>query len=114
MKLIIDISKYTIDIAKLGNVISDADNEIVAKAIANGILLPKEHGRLIDADSLLSKFDETYRSKIGLVPDCLAEGFVQCEKLIKNEPTIYEGVKNANRNSLIPTGKPVGLYDNPK
>lgn len=98
MKLIIDIPKYTIDIAKLGSVISDTDNETVAKAIADGIPLPKEHGRLIDADSLLSKFDEAYKSKIGLVPDCLAEGFLQCEKLINNEPTIYKGAKNENRN----------------
>lgn len=75
-----------------------SSKEAMMYAIKNGVPFPKEHGRLIDADSLLNKFDKTYRSKIGLVPDCLAEGFVQCEKLIKNEPTIHEEAKNANRN----------------
>ena len=32
----------------------DADLEIVGKAIANGIILPKGYGRLIDADQLMN------------------------------------------------------------
>lgn len=117
MKILIELPEAEYDLIMKSDktVFADASGkEAMMYAIKNGVQFPKECGRLINADSLLNKFDETYRSKIGLVPDCLAEGFVQCEKLIKNEPTIYEGVKNANRNSLIPTGKPVGLYDNPK
>lgn len=101
MQIVIELPEAEYNLVMKSNKTAFADassKEAMMYAIKNGVPLPKEHGRLIDADSLLNKFDETYRLKIGLVPDCLAEGFVQCEKLIKNEPTIYEGAKNANRN----------------
>lgn len=101
MKILIELPEAEYDLIMKSNKTAFANassKETMMYAIKNGVPFPKEHGRLIDADSLLNKFDETYRSKIGLVPDCLAEGFVQCEKLIKSEPTIYEGVKNSNRN----------------
>lgn len=91
-------SEYDLIMKSNKTALADASSkEAMMYAIKNGIPLPKEHGRLIDADSLLNKLDETYKSKIGLVPDCLAEGFMQCEKLIRSEPTIYEGSKNENR-----------------
>lgn len=101
MQIVIELPKSEYDLIMKSNKTALADavsKEAMMYAIKNGVPLPEECGRLIDADSLLNKFDETYVSKIGLVPDCLAEGFVQCENLIKSEPTIYEGSKNANRN----------------
>lgn len=52
MKVVIDIPKYVYDMVKECKEIIDADNEIVAKAIISGTPLPKDHGRLIDADIL--------------------------------------------------------------
>ena len=47
-------------------------------------------GRLIDADILLGAMDEKYKEKKDIVPDNLAEGFFQMEKLIKEQPTVYD------------------------
>lgn len=101
MKILIELpeAEYNLIIKSNETALANASSkEAMMYAIKNGVPFPKECGRLIDADSLLSKFDEAYKSKIGLVPDCLAEGFLQCEKLINNEPTIYKGAKNENRN----------------
>lgn len=46
--------------------------------------------RLIDADILLGAMDERYKEKKDIVPDNLAEGFFQMEKLIKEQPTAYD------------------------
>lgn len=46
--------------------------------------------RLIDADLLLSSIDKRYNEKVNIVPDNLAEGFVQMEKLIKEQPTAFD------------------------
>lgn len=46
--------------------------------------------RLIDADLLLPQVGNRYDEKKDIVPDNLAEGFVQMEKLIKEQPTAYD------------------------
>lgn len=46
--------------------------------------------KLIDADKLLNKMSERYDEKKSIVPDNLAEGFLQMEKLIKEQPTAYD------------------------
>lgn len=46
--------------------------------------------RLIDADLLLSCIGDRYTEKKEIVPNNLAEGFVQVEKLIKEQPTAYD------------------------
>lgn len=46
--------------------------------------------RLIDADLLLSSIDKRYNEKVNIVPDNLAERFVQMEKLIKEQPTAFD------------------------
>ena len=46
--------------------------------------------RLIDADLLLPQIGNRYDEKKDIVPDNLAEGFVQMEKLIKEQPTAYD------------------------
>ena len=63
--------------------------------LKNGIPLPKGHGELKDTKAILDKFDETYNSKVGLIPDNLAEGFMQCEKLIKIAQTLVKADKES-------------------
>lgn len=46
--------------------------------------------RLIDADLLLSLMDKRFKEKKDIVPNNLAEGFMQMEKLIKEQPTAYD------------------------
>lgn len=46
--------------------------------------------RLIDADLLLSQISNRYNEKKDIVPDNLAEGFMQMEKLIKEQPIAYD------------------------
>lgn len=46
--------------------------------------------RLIDADVLVDSLSKRYNEKVGVVPDNLAEGFVQVEKLIKEQPLVYD------------------------
>lgn len=47
-------------------------------------------GRLIDADKLIDSMDDRYKEKVNNVPDNLAEGFIQMEKLIKEQPTVFD------------------------
>lgn len=47
-------------------------------------------GRLIDADALIEAMDKRYNEKKDIVPNNLAEGFMQMEKLIKEQPTAYD------------------------
>lgn len=46
--------------------------------------------RLIDADALIKGMGKRYNEKAGIVPDNLAEGFLQMEKLINDQPTAYD------------------------
>lgn len=43
--------------------------------------------RLIDADLLIKCMNNRYNEKKDIVPDNLTEGFMQMEKLIKEQPT---------------------------
>lgn len=43
---------------------------------------------LISRSALLAQMDDRYRREIKLAPDNMAEGFVQMEKLIKEQPTV--------------------------
>lgn len=44
---------------------------------------------LISRSALLEAMDERYKEKKGIVQDNLAEGFMQMEKLIKEQPAAY-------------------------
>lgn len=54
--------------------------------------------RLIDADALLNAMDKRYKEKEGVVLDNLAEGFMQMEKLIKEQPIAYDVEKVEKEN----------------
>lgn len=53
--------------------------------------------RLIDVDVLLNVMDERYKEKQDIVPDNLAEGFMQMEKLIKEQPIVNTWVPCSER-----------------
>jgi hypothetical protein len=46
--------------------------------------------KLIDADKLIDSMDDRYKEKVNNVPDILAEGFMQMEILIKEQPTAFD------------------------
>ena len=46
--------------------------------------------RLIDVDKLIESMDDIYKEKVNNVPDNLAEGFMQMEKLIRQQPTAFD------------------------
>ena len=45
--------------------------------------------RYIDADALIEAMDKRYKEKKDIVPNNLAEGFVQMERLIREQPTAF-------------------------
>lgn len=47
-------------------------------------------GVLISRQKLIDSIEKRYIQKKGSVPDNLAEGFVQMEKLIKEQPTAFD------------------------
>lgn len=57
-------------------------------------------GDLISRQALLNAMDKRYNEKKDIIPDNLAEGFMQMEKLIKEQPTAYdvEKVEEALKN----------------
>lgn len=48
---------------------------------------------LINRRALLDSMDKRYKEKRNIVQDNLAEGFVQMEKLIKEQPAAYNADK---------------------
>ena len=48
------------------------------------------NGDLISRKALLGSMDKRYKEKCSVVQDNLAEGFMQMEKLIKEQPTAYD------------------------
>ncbi len=85
VKLIIEMPTSAYDWLKNGFPDED-DGKYAIKAIVNGTLLPKEHGRLIDADEL-------YESLI-FPTEQFAKGF---KELLDDAPTVIEAdeVRNA-------------------
>lgn len=60
--------------------------DAVSRALQRGRVIM----RLIDAELLLLRISDRYDAKKNIVPDNLAEGFVQMEKLIKEQPTSFD------------------------
>lgn len=82
------------------------DIQVMLGALSNGTLLPKGHGRLIDADKTLSiawtnfyKHEDEWEKKdddylpIGRLYD--QNGFECCQQTIVNAPTIIEADKES-------------------
>ena len=98
MQIVIDIPEKLYK-QQLGSYWSG--NILIHDAILNGTLLPKGHGRLIDADALKTYIDDCdccvgcENESYGCAdkckcPDYLDEGM---ERIINNQPTIIEADK---------------------
>ena len=90
MQIVIDIPNIAYENTKRFGKLSTINDDELANAIINGTVLPKNHGKLIDADKLgLTNFeivmcDGDYKEALKML----------CEK-IKNAPTIVDAeVKN--------------------
>ena len=66
-------------------------DQIIALDIAIKALEPCEDA--ISRSSLLSKLDDCYKEKIKIAPDNMTEGFMQVEKLIKQELPVTSQLK---------------------
>lgn len=91
MKIVIEIDEKVYDWLKNGYP-DEKDGEYAIRIISNGVPLPKNHGRLIDAD-VLRKDDEITKwltinpIRTGKTVKMFSELFV---KKIDNTPTIIE------------------------
>ena len=82
MKIVIDISENQYKIVK--EYIETVDDEnLLANAIANGMVLSKGHGRLIDADELFWDIQTDEQMRLG-------EHLAWVKERIDNAPTIIE------------------------
>ena len=106
MKIVIDISKNLYNNLKDLYVIAPhmISKEEMMYAIINGNILPKNHGRLIDADALRKSFQESIDEchkwaenvKEGEMYARVSQSlgtFVECSLRTKNAPTIIEADK---------------------
>ena len=73
-------------------------------------------GDLISRSALLNAMDERYKEKRGNVSDNFAEGFMQMEKLIKEQPTAYnvEKVAAGLEESTIMMANSKEFWDDPQ
>ena len=92
MKIVIDIDEEVYNEAKASGLPCMYD-ELVASAVGEGIPLPKGHGRLIDADAILT--EEYEKLEIGFDDyTIIYDAFVNTIKEIVNlTPTIIEADK---------------------
>ena len=82
MKIVIDISENQYKIVK--EYIETVDDEnLLANAIANGMVLSKGHGRLIDADELFWDIQTDEQMRLG-------EHLAWVKERIDSAPTIIE------------------------
>ena len=88
MKIVIDIPE---DMYNDANILIVKDFPELKRAIANGIPLPKRHGRLIDADKLNRKKKYCFSTERGAFPK--SEWFIKVDDLF-SAPTIIEADKN--------------------
>ena len=85
MKLIIDIPDYDLDSVQNGSIACGQ----VLKAVKNGILLPKGHGRLVDENYIIAEL--VYRKHL------LSDG-VKCGEVAKifNNAVVIDADKESN------------------
>lgn len=86
-----EAKEFLINISyKLGNMsveyLTEKDGEKMREAIE--VLEQELCEDTISRSNLLSKLDICYKEKIRVAPDNMAEGFMQVDKLIKQEPPV--------------------------
>jgi hypothetical protein len=91
MKIVIDIQREEYEDIKYYGTIVDESRDYIASIILNGELLPKCHGRLIDADKLNRKKKYCFQTKYGVFPQ--SDYFIKVDDLF-SASTIIEASKN--------------------
>ena len=102
MQIVIDIDEKRFrDIQRISTVQLKRRTPTLEQVIANGILLPKGHGRLIDADVLISGIKDLKKSQwykdntnFAYLPRKEAVAIIE-EIIIGDAPTIIEADKEA-------------------
>lgn len=104
MQIVIDIPEKLIELAQT-ELVMGGDMPTIANAISNGIVLPKGHGRLIDADAFIKTMEgasKRQKYKELLIDDLLTvdDVFKAVIESLRNEglaegdaPTIIEADK---------------------
>jgi len=89
MKLVIEIDEeeYEMVLLKMNTSVIAKSCSEAENIIANGIPLPKNHGRLIDADKLNKKKKYQFQTQSGAFSK--SEWFIKADDLF-NAPTIIE------------------------
>lgn len=105
MKIVIDIPQKAYETLKAEKEIDWLGAEYILDCIKNGIPLPKNHGRLIDADdfiAMLKDATERQRYKELLIDDCLTVDDV-IDAII--ESLQNEGLAEGDAPTIIPADK---------
>lgn len=98
MQIVIDISERAYDLLKASGVdwLGDKFAEYILNAVANGIPLPKGHGRLIDVEPIYDKLIRSYRADERDFPNRGKDyrvGLSNAIDLLSNAPTIIDADK---------------------
>lgn len=98
MQIVIDIpDEYRNYIKRNYNFKGADDYNAVVMAIANGIVLPKGHGRLIDKDHMIARLEAASKFYGGENADAFDErfshGLKEAAIKVAEEPTIIEAEK---------------------
>lgn len=92
MQIVIDIPDGVYEVCRACEMISINEKDIVggilSNAVAQGTLLPKGHGRLIDADELYDSFIDGREGY-----DCHTWSRIEIGDLIEDTPTIVPADK---------------------
>ena len=86
METVIKISDTLMEYIVKGRDLSEEQNYEMACAIVDGTPLPKNHGRLIDADELYGDFIDGTEGY-----DCNTWNRIEIGDIIEDAPTIIEG-----------------------
>ena len=90
MQIVIDIPERTYEQLKfLREQGFDGFETVIDKAVANGTPLPKEHGRLIDADALIKQLEAMANNRWNIQVGA-SKGLEEAIDIVDDAPTIIE------------------------
>ena len=96
MQIVIDIPKRTYEQLKfLREQGFDGFETIIDKAVANGTPLPKEHGRLIDADALIKQLEAMANNRWNIQVGA-SKGLEEAIDIVDDAPTIIDAESEGN------------------
>jgi len=106
VKVVMQISEKLLEYINKGKDLSDEQNDEIAVAIANGTVLPKGHGRLIDADVATKSIDAFHDSFVREC-DMLSGKF----SIVCTAPTVIAADRNCQTCENAKDGKCAGTEE---